>query len=178
MLGGGHGWLQGQYGLMADNLVSARLALANGSLIAVSDKEHADLFWALRGAGHNFGIVTSFEYKVYDRTKENERFSIDTMIFTGDKLEDVFTEQNRMLTENRPVELAMFAQLFPMPDIDRAKVRPNCIQSLRVTQTDDTSPSSFLCSSGKAHPFPKPTASLSPNWSQSLTQPSKPTSSG
>src|SRR5690349_13601710 len=50
MLGGGHGILQGQYGFLADNLVSARVVLANGTAISVSGAEHADLFWGLRGA--------------------------------------------------------------------------------------------------------------------------------
>lgn len=122
MLGGGHGWLQGLYGLMADNLLSARLVLANGSAITVSDCEHADLFWALRGAGHNFGIVTSFQYRVYDRTKYNDNFALETMIFTGDKLEDVYTEANKMFTD-RPVELTWFGMLFPMPAIVPDKVR-------------------------------------------------------
>lgn len=121
MLGGGHGWLQGQYGLMADNLISARLVLANGSAITVSETEHSDLFWALRGAGHNYGIVTSFDYKIYDRTKANEQWTMDMMIYTGDKLEEVFEEANRLLADP-PVELAWFAMITSMPDIDPEKV--------------------------------------------------------
>jgi FAD/FMN-containing dehydrogenase len=121
MLGGGHGWLQGQFGLSADNLLSARLVLANGTAITVSDVEHSDLFWALKGAGHNFGIVTSFQYRVYDRTKDNENFALETMIFTGDKLEDIYTEANKMFAE-RPVELTWFSMLFPMPAMDPDKV--------------------------------------------------------
>ena len=139
MLGGGHGWLQGQYGLMADNLLSARLVLANGSAISVSDTEHADLFWALKGAGHNFGIVTSFEYKVYDRTRENENFALETLIFTGDKLEDVFTEANQMLL-TRPVELTWFAMLFPVPDVDPVKVRSVRFCDVETVVADEYSP--------------------------------------
>jgi hypothetical protein len=153
MLGGGHGWLQGQYGLMADNLVSARLVLANGSAITVSDTEHADLFWALKGAGHNFGIVTSFEYKIYDRARDNENFALETLIFTGDKLEEVFKEANKMLLD-RPVELMWFAMLFPMPDVDPVKVRRGTFRDVGALAANASSPSSSSFLFGKAPQFP------------------------
>ena len=110
-----------QYGLMADNLLSARLILANGSAITVSNSEHSELFWALKGAGHNFGIVTSFSYKIYDRTEENENWAVDTFIFTGDKLEEVFEQANNLFVD-RPVELTWFGMFMPMPDVDPEKV--------------------------------------------------------
>lgn len=59
ILGGGHGWLQGRYGLASDNLVSANMVLADGTTTTVSSENNSDLFWAARGAGHNIGIVTS-----------------------------------------------------------------------------------------------------------------------
>lgn len=65
-LGGGHGFLQGRYGLVSDQILSLDVVLANGTAIVVSDTSHPDLFWAMQGAGHNFGIVTSMKYKVYD----------------------------------------------------------------------------------------------------------------
>ncbi|ESZ94483.1 hypothetical protein SBOR_5131 [Sclerotinia borealis F-4128] len=49
-LGGGHGWLQGQYGLMADQVISARLLLSNGEVVTMSEKSNPDLFWAIMGA--------------------------------------------------------------------------------------------------------------------------------
>jgi FAD/FMN-containing dehydrogenase len=64
-LGGGFGWLGNKYGFTVDNLLSVDLVLAAGKLVKVSVDEHPDLFWAIRGGSGNFGVVTSFEYKLH-----------------------------------------------------------------------------------------------------------------
>src|SRR5919106_4297299 len=64
-LGGGLGWLNGRYGLACDNLISAEVATANGQLLRASAEENQDLFWAIRGGGGNFGVVTSLEYQLH-----------------------------------------------------------------------------------------------------------------
>jgi FAD/FMN-containing dehydrogenase len=64
-LGGGFGWLEGTCGMTVDNLRSAEVVLANGELVRASTDENSDLFWALRGGGGNFGVVTAFEYRLH-----------------------------------------------------------------------------------------------------------------
>src|SRR4051812_25413660 len=64
-LGGGLGWLRAKHGLAADNLEAVELVTAAGVILDVTAASHPDLFWALRGGGGNFGVVTSFTYRLH-----------------------------------------------------------------------------------------------------------------
>lgn len=65
-LGGGFGWTSRKFGFSIDNLVSAEIVTANGDVLTASESENDDLFWAIRGGGGNFGVVTSFKFRAYE----------------------------------------------------------------------------------------------------------------
>ncbi|KAL4728692.1 FAD-linked oxidoreductase chry5 [Fusarium chlamydosporum] len=115
-LGGGHGWLQGRHGLIADQFESMNIVLSNGTLATIDSK--SELWWALKGAGHNFGIVTSVTSKIYDIEHKNWAFEI--MTFKGDKVEELYKLTNEHILKNgtQPTDVINWSYWFNIPDVD------------------------------------------------------------
>lgn len=107
------------YGLVSDGFIQLNVVLADGQAVTVSDNSHADLFWAMRGAGHNFGIVTSFEAKIFPRKVDTWYYR--NMMFTQDKLEGFFELMNDLGGEGtQPKEVghyAMYMKVDGIPDV-------------------------------------------------------------
>ncbi|KAI1145824.1 hypothetical protein F4825DRAFT_467027 [Nemania diffusa] len=119
-LGGGHGALQGRYGLVSDQFVAMNVVLANGTMITVNEKQHADLWWAMRGAGHNFGIVTSVSAKIYDVQEPN--WAYESFIYTGDKVAGVFeTINSNFPNGSQPVDVLTLVLFVNNHDVDPTK---------------------------------------------------------
>jgi FAD/FMN-containing dehydrogenase len=117
-LGGGLGWLMPKYGMALDNLLSAEVVTADGKVLRASADENADLFWGLRGGGGNFGVVSSFEYKVHP---------VGPVVFGGlaahpfEKARDVLRFY-RDQTASLPDEVMAFCGLVHAPDGSGAKL--------------------------------------------------------
>ena len=95
-LGGGFGWTTRKFGLTIDNLVSAEVVTADGNLTRASERENPDLFWALRGGGGNFGVVTSFEFKLHPHGPE---VLSGLIVHPLDKAEELLPEFRRIANE-------------------------------------------------------------------------------
>ena len=111
--------LQGLYGLLTDQILEARVVLADGSLVVASPKSYPDLFWALRGAGHNFGILTSIKYKIYDNGPRGFNWTHTRMIFKQDKLEQVVRLLDGLGPQsNHPANFVHWTNYLRIPSID------------------------------------------------------------
>jgi FAD/FMN-containing dehydrogenase len=112
-LGGGFGWLTRPFGMTVDNFVGADVVTAEGEMVHASEKENPDLFWALRGGGGNFGIVTSFEFKLH---------KIGPEVFSGlivHPFEDAGTllRQYRKIADEAPKELTIWTVMRKAPPL-------------------------------------------------------------
>ncbi|HCG8577119.1 TPA: FAD-binding oxidoreductase [Vibrio parahaemolyticus] len=103
-LGGGFGWLSRKYGMTIDNLVSANVVTADGRQLLASETENEDLFWALRGGGGNFGIVTQFEFQLHPVGPE---VLSGLIVFPFEQAKSVIT-QFAKFTESAPEELSVW----------------------------------------------------------------------
>ena len=110
-LGGGVGWLIRKYGMSIDNLLSAQVVTADGNILTASASQNDDLFWALRGGGGNFGVVTSFQFQAH---------SVKTvlgglLLYTRDKSFDVICHFRDYMA-SAPDELTAYVALLHGPD--------------------------------------------------------------
>ncbi|KAG8726811.1 hypothetical protein FRC11_014443 [Ceratobasidium sp. 423] len=101
-LGGGFGWLTGTHGLVIDNMVQATVVTSSGNILTASDSENSDLFWAIRGGGGNFGVVTEFVLKIHPQ--HPEVFTC-ALTFLPSSLDKVVSEVNLWLSERAPSEV-------------------------------------------------------------------------
>ncbi|MBT6682117.1 MAG: FAD-binding oxidoreductase, partial [Chloroflexi bacterium] len=113
-LGGGLGWLMGKHGLTCDNVISVDLVTPNGELITASANEHPDLYWALRGGGGNFGVVTSFQFQLHE---------VGPQVIGGMIIHPMANARDLMrfyrdMTADPPDELELYMALMTSPDGD------------------------------------------------------------
>ena len=110
-LGGGLGWLMGKHGLAADNLIAVELVSANGEILDVSADSHPDLFWALRGGGGNFGVATTFTYRLHPLSMVTGGLIIHPVDAAPELLRFY-----RDAVADLPDDLTVFAALVHAPD--------------------------------------------------------------
>jgi FAD/FMN-containing dehydrogenase len=113
-LGGGMGYLGRKYGLTVDNLISVELVTAKGDLISASETENPDLFWALRGGGGNFGVVTSFEFRLHLVGPE---IMAARVFYPVEEVKQVL-KFYRDFTSNAADELAAYALVLTIPPVE------------------------------------------------------------
>jgi len=114
-LGGGQGWLTRKFGLAADNLLAAEVVTAAGAVLRASDTENPDLYWALRGGGGNFGIVSRFEYRLHEMGPE---IMAGQVIYPRERAGELL-RWYRDYMKNAPDEVAVypfFIRIPPLPD--------------------------------------------------------------
>jgi FAD/FMN-containing dehydrogenase len=120
-LGGGMGHLMGKFGLACDNLISVDVVTADARLLTASATENADLFWGVRGGGGNFGIVTSFDYRLHELGQVLGGGVLHPIAKTRDVVRFY-----REFTSSCPDELSLMALTLTMPDIGRVAVIGGC----------------------------------------------------
>jgi FAD binding domain-containing protein len=151
-LGGGEGLLQSKYGAACDNLLSAQVVTADGRDLEASQKSNPDLFWAIRGGGGNFGIVTSFEYRLHP---VSEVLS-GALTYPSGRLPDVLQAFGKF-TAAAPDEILVLGEALPSKQgptflihvryFGDPRLRTNLLRPLRVSlkpQEDDVRVMSYL----------------------------------
>ncbi|HZB10723.1 MAG TPA: FAD-binding oxidoreductase [Rubrobacter sp.] len=113
-LGGGIGWLRRKHGLSSDNLLSADVVTADGRFLTASETENADLFWGVRGGGGNFGVVTSFEYRLHPVGPE---VMFCFVLYPGNRTKEVLSFCQQYVAEE-PEEVSPLAMVGRVPPVE------------------------------------------------------------
>jgi FAD/FMN-containing dehydrogenase len=129
-LGGGHGLQQGKHGLTSDHFVNLNVVLANGTAVTVNETSHPDLWWAMRGAGHNFCILTSVDSKIWPDNFKT--YFVKSYQFGGSSL-DAVLEQVTTFQGNGTLDPAWLASfgLYTM----NTTLSDTQVSSLRTSST-------------------------------------------
>jgi len=134
-LGGGFGWLSRRFGLVSDNLVAADLVLASGERVRASQQDHPDLFWAIRGGGANFGVVTEFEFGLH---ATGTQVLAGPIFHAAGRAREVLRFY-RDFIDGAPDELSVYVSLRTAPDLDwvPAELRGTPVVALLPFYTGD-----------------------------------------
>jgi FAD/FMN-containing dehydrogenase len=160
-LGGGMGWLRRKYGLTVDNLLSAEVVLADGSIVRADTKQHADLFWALRGGGGNFGVVTEFEFHAHP---VGPQVPVGFTFIPAEEAERglrFFREHMRAVPDELS-SFAIFGEVPPMDDIAKDVHHRDALIFISVWCGDPAEGERYLA---PLREFTTPLADLSGSWS-------------
>jgi FAD/FMN-containing dehydrogenase len=109
-LGGGLGWLSRKHGLACDNLIEAEVVLADGAIVVANERDNAELFWALRGGGGNFGVVTRFSFRLHPVAPMYAGF----VMYPAAQAPEVLAHYEQ-LTRSAPDELSLMTALVSAP---------------------------------------------------------------
>ena len=133
-LGGGAGWLSRAYGYAADSVLSAELITADGELLTASPDNHPDLFWAIRGGGGNFGVVTALEFRLYPVGTVYAGMAM----FDADRAADAFAAYREWALDepDESNSAVLLAQMPPVPEVPEP-VRGRRVLILRVFHAGD-----------------------------------------
>ncbi|MBP6018348.1 MAG: FAD-binding oxidoreductase [Burkholderiaceae bacterium] len=142
-LGGGFGWLSRKHGMTVDNLQSAEVVTAAGEVVHASSTEHPDLFWALRGGGGNFGIVTRFEFRLHP---VGPNLLSGLIVYPFSEARSVLQQYRKFMTE-APDELSVWVVLRKAPPLPflPASVHGQAVVVLALLYAGDPKQGEALC---------------------------------
>jgi FAD/FMN-containing dehydrogenase len=135
LLGGGSSYLNGLYGMGVDSLVSARVVTAypEKGTVVCSEEENEELFWAIKGAGQFFGVVTEVTMKMYPLKEEEGPLSW-TMVFTADKMKEVALALEQVSKGQQVVRSPGLAMVMAMPGFQRVCISPTTLSLILVEE--------------------------------------------